>query len=134
VVGDEYEIWQRDKKRTDGDVRNPLAYWIAKQDRYPRLSQMAMDFLTIQPMLAKCERAFSSAGKTVVATRARLDASMIGICRVLRSSYLAGVLPKTDTEWSPVNVADRKNGENDGGVQELLHRDDSLSTSDINSD
>jgi hypothetical protein len=115
-------------------MRNPLAYWIAKQDRYPRLSQMAMDFLTIQPMLAECERAFSSAGKMVVATRARLDVSMIGICQVLRSWYLAGVLPKTDTEWSPVNVADRKNGENDGEIQELPYRDDSLSTSDIDSD
>jgi hypothetical protein len=68
VVGDEYEIWQRDRERTDGDVRNPVAYCITKQDRYPKLSQMAMDFLTIQPMLAECERAFSSAVKMVVAT------------------------------------------------------------------
>jgi hypothetical protein len=59
---------------------------------------------------------------------------MIGTNQVLRSWYLAGMLPKTDTEWSPVNVADRKNGENDGEIQELLHRDDSLSTSDIDSD
>jgi hypothetical protein len=91
VIGDEYEVWQRDRESTDGNVRDPLAYWASKQDRYPRLSRMAMDFMTIQPMSAECERAFSAAGRMVPPTRARLDAMTIGICQVLRSWYGAGV-------------------------------------------
>jgi hypothetical protein len=79
VIGDEYEVWQRDRETGDSDVRNPFAYWTDKQELYPRLSKMVMDFLTIQPMSAECERVFSATGKMVSSTRARLDASVIGI-------------------------------------------------------
>jgi hypothetical protein len=58
VISNEYEAWQIDRERADGDVRDPLAYWANKQDRYPRLSRMAMDFMTIQPMSTECERVF----------------------------------------------------------------------------
>jgi hypothetical protein len=34
VLGDEYEAWQRDKEGSDHEVRNPISYWVAKQDRY----------------------------------------------------------------------------------------------------
>jgi hypothetical protein len=74
MVGDEYEIWQRDKEITDGEVRNSLKYWANQQYRYPRLSKMVMDFLIIQPMLAECERVFSSAGKMITSDRGRLNA------------------------------------------------------------
>ncbi|RKK15430.1 hypothetical protein BFJ67_g17957, partial [Fusarium oxysporum f. sp. cepae] len=65
IVGDEYQAWQTDREASDGDVRDPIGYWITKQSRYPRLSRMALDFLTIQPMSAECERLFSAAGKMV---------------------------------------------------------------------
>jgi hypothetical protein len=85
VIGDEYKTWQRDRERIDGDIRNPLSYWANKQDRYHRLSRIAMDFMTIQSMSAECERAFSAAGRMVTPIRARLDAGIVGICQVLRS-------------------------------------------------
>ncbi|KAF6514314.1 hypothetical protein HZS61_005448 [Fusarium oxysporum f. sp. conglutinans] len=50
IVGDEYQAWQTDRDASDGNVRDPIGYWITKQSRYPRLSRMALDFLTIQPM------------------------------------------------------------------------------------
>jgi hypothetical protein len=90
----------------DGNVRDPLAYWVTKQKRYPRLSQMALNFLTIQPMSAKCERAFSAAGRMAINLRGNLDASTIGVCQILRSWYLAGVLPKTDTTLAPIKLGD----------------------------
>jgi hypothetical protein len=46
---------------------------------------MALDFLTIQAMSAECERAFSAAGKMVVAERNRLEVEAIAICQILRS-------------------------------------------------
>ncbi|KAJ0132354.1 Uncharacterized protein HZ326_24576, partial [Fusarium oxysporum f. sp. albedinis] len=79
IVGDEYQAWQTDREASDGDVRDPIGYWITKQSRYPRLSRMALDFLTIQPMSAECERLFSAAGKMVSGLRTNLDAEIIAI-------------------------------------------------------
>jgi hypothetical protein len=63
VKGNEYEEWQLDRKPGEKRIRDPIKYWIKKQDRYPRLSRMALDFLTIQAMSAECEKVFSAAGK-----------------------------------------------------------------------
>ncbi|KAJ0125809.1 ATP-dependent DNA helicase, partial [Fusarium oxysporum f. sp. albedinis] len=60
---DEYEAWQQSWVPTDTDIRDPIAYWQDSRAQYPRLSRMALDFLTIQPMSAECERLFSAAGR-----------------------------------------------------------------------
>jgi hypothetical protein len=120
---------------TDGEVRNPLEYWANRQHRYPRLSKMAMDFLTIQPMSAEYDRVFSSAGKMITFDRGRLDAATIGICQVLRSWYMAGVLPKDDTKWAPIKLDagdDDGNGNSDG--EDLLLEDDESDTSEIDTE
>jgi hypothetical protein len=96
IVGDEYQAWQTDRDARDGNVRDPIGYWITKQGRYPRLSRMALDFLTIQPMSAECERLFSAAGKIVSGLRTNLDAEIIAICQVLRSWYRAGLIKDLD--------------------------------------
>jgi hypothetical protein len=62
VIGDEYEAWQRDRESTDNGVRDPLACCASKQDRYPRLSRMAMDFMTIQPMQQSVRESFRQLG------------------------------------------------------------------------
>jgi hypothetical protein len=134
VICNEYEAWQVDRERADSNVRDPLAYWANKQDRHPRLSSMAMDFMTIQPMSAECERVFSAAGNMVLPRRARLDAVIIGGCQVLRSWYKAGVLPKTDLEMAPVSVRDYNSPDSDGDNEELQHRDDRSAISEIDSE
>jgi hypothetical protein len=134
VIGDEYEVWQRNRESTDGNVRNPLAYWASKQDRYPRLSRIAMNFMTIQPISAKYERVFLAAGRMVPPTRARLDAMIIRICQILRSWYKAGVLPKTDLETMPVNVSHNGDDESDSYDEELQYRHDRSTTSEIDSE
>ncbi|OWT43020.1 restless-like transposase [Pochonia chlamydosporia 170] len=96
IMGDEYQAWQTDREVGDSNVRDPIRYWITKKGRYPRLSRMALDFLTIQPMSAECERLFSAAGKMVSALRTDLDAEIIGICQVLRSWYRAGLIKDLD--------------------------------------
>jgi hypothetical protein len=134
VIGNEYEAWKVDRERANGDVRDPLAYWANKQDRYPRLSRMTMDFMKIQPMSEKCEIVFSAAGNMVLPRRARLDAVIIGVCQVLRSWYKAGVLPETDLEMAPVSVRDYNNPDNDGDNEELQYKDDRSATSKIDSE
>ncbi|KAK8869381.1 Acyl-coenzyme A thioesterase 8 [Apiospora arundinis] len=77
--------------------------YIAWQERYPRLSRMAMDFLTIQPMSAEGGRVFSAAGKMAIASRASLEAQTIGVCQVLRSRYRAGILQGNDNDILPLS-------------------------------
>ncbi|EXL67140.1 hypothetical protein FOPG_16720 [Fusarium oxysporum f. sp. conglutinans race 2 54008] len=54
----DYAHLETDREASDGDVRDPIGYWTTKQSRYPRLFRMNLDFLTIQPMSAECERLF----------------------------------------------------------------------------
>jgi hypothetical protein len=67
---DEYEAWQAQLEYGDDEVRDPLAYWHENRFKYPRLSRMALDFLTIHAMSAECERMFSAAGRMVTPIRA----------------------------------------------------------------
>ena len=62
---DKLELWQSSWEDGDNDVRDPISYWHERKRRYPRLSRMALDFLTIQPMSAECERIFAAAGRMV---------------------------------------------------------------------
>lgn len=70
---------------TDGHVRNSREYWHSQRFEYPRLSRMAMDFMTVRAMSAECERLSSAAGRMVTSPRNPLEASTISICQVLRS-------------------------------------------------
>ncbi|KAG5776065.1 hypothetical protein H9Q73_010264 [Fusarium xylarioides] len=80
----------------DNDVRDPISYWHERKRRYPRLSRMPLDFLTIKPMSAECERMFAAAGRMVTPLRNRLDADIIGMCQVLRSWLRARVINDLD--------------------------------------
>lgn len=146
VQGDEYRTWQRDREVSDSEVRDPLLYWLERKERYPRLSQMAMDFLTIQPMSAECERAFSAAGKMVIPLRASLDAQTIGICQVLRSWYRAGILQGDNDDILPTimpesidsnNQAIRESwleGTSEVDLEGLTEAEDDIITFDSDSD
>lgn len=95
---DEYTRRQLDLLPTDSDIRDPREYWHAQRFKYPRLSRMAMDFMTVQAMSAECEELFSAAGRMVTPLRSQLEASTIAICQVLRScSWLqAGIGEEVD--------------------------------------
>ncbi|KAH7459997.1 hypothetical protein FOMA001_g19780 [Fusarium oxysporum f. sp. matthiolae] len=97
----ELELWQSSWEDGDNDVRDPISYWHERKRRYPRLSRMALDFLTIQPMSAECERLFAAAGRMVTPLRSRLDADIIGMCQVLRSWLRAGVIDDLDVSLLP---------------------------------
>ena len=81
---------------TDSDIRDPREYWHAQRFKYPRLSQMAMDFMTVQAMSAECERLFSAAGRMVTPLRSQLEASTVALCQVLRSWLQAGIVEEVD--------------------------------------
>ncbi|KAM3554984.1 hypothetical protein ARSEF4850_006205 [Beauveria asiatica] len=93
---DEYARWQLDLLPTDSDIRDPREYWHAQRFKYPRLSRMAMDFMTIQAMSVECERLFSAAGRMVTPLRSQLESSTIAICQVLRSWLQSGIVEEID--------------------------------------
>ncbi|OWT42269.1 reverse transcriptase [Pochonia chlamydosporia 170] len=103
---DELELWQSSREDGDSDIRDPITYWHERRRGYPRLSRMALDFLTIQPMSAECERLFAAAGRMVTPLRSRLDADIIGMCQVLRSWLRAGVIDDLDVLLLPVETVD----------------------------
>ncbi|ODA77193.1 hypothetical protein RJ55_06820 [Drechmeria coniospora] len=59
---DELELWQSSFEDGDSEVRDPISYWHERRRRYPRLSRMALDFFTIQPMSAEFLRSWLRAG------------------------------------------------------------------------
>ncbi|RYP68175.1 hypothetical protein DL771_006825 [Monosporascus sp. 5C6A] len=101
----EYEAWCMDFEPGDREVQDPIAYWIRRSVKYPRLSNMALDFLTIQPMSAECERLFSAAGRMVNELRSRLDVMLIEMCQTLRSWHRAGVINTFDVLFTSPDEA-----------------------------
>lgn len=102
-VEDEYLHWITHCESGDGSINDPLAYWHEKRYKYPNLSRMALDYLTIQPMSAECERLFSAAGRMVNPLRHQLEAQIIGMCQVLRSWLRAGIINDLDPFFISVN-------------------------------
>jgi len=71
---DEYTRWQNiDREPGDYDVIDPVHYWHTHRVQYPKLSRMALDFLTVQSMSDECERLFSAAGNVQTERRSKLD-------------------------------------------------------------
>jgi hypothetical protein len=54
-----------------------LAHWKNKTDKYPILSQIARDLMSIQVSTVASESAFSGAGRVVDPFRNRLDPEMV---------------------------------------------------------
>ena len=93
---DEFAAWQAAYKPGDNEVDDPIQYWHDRRFKYPRLSLIALNFLTVSSMSAECERLFSAAKRMVTALRRNLDADVISLCQVLRSWYRAGIIKDLD--------------------------------------
>ncbi|KAL9567664.1 hypothetical protein ACKAV7_008236 [Fusarium commune] len=96
AVGDEYSDWFRDVHKSDQNILDPISYWYERREEYPRLSQMALDVLSVLPMSADIERLFSTCGRMVRDDRARLDASTIGMTQTVRSWHCGGYIKSTE--------------------------------------
>ncbi len=74
---DEYEEYLNTPARP---CDNPLKWWKAHRQEYPRLSQMALDLFSIPMMSAECERVFSSAKTLITDRRNGLKEDIIEAC------------------------------------------------------
>ncbi|KAK2470914.1 hypothetical protein H9L39_17145 [Fusarium oxysporum f. sp. albedinis] len=98
-----YKIWMKEQKATilnmDDDeyeaycrepvmmISDPLKWWLelAQRRRFPNLSLMAIDILSIPPMSAETERLFSKARLTVTDQRGSMNIETLNLLECLRS-------------------------------------------------
>ncbi|KAK4077569.1 hypothetical protein Purlil1_12331 [Purpureocillium lilacinum] len=69
----------------------PIDWWKINANRYPRLSLMAVDMLTIPSSSAESERTFSSAGRMMAPMRSRLRREIVAMAQCIRSWSKAGI-------------------------------------------
>lgn len=73
-------------------VDNPIAWWIGQISRWPRLTAMAMDILSIPPMSDEPERKFSEAGDVTQPRRRRIKDDTLQSALSLKSWQKQGLI------------------------------------------
>jgi hypothetical protein len=91
-VDDEYEEYCNRKDPEDFNCRDPFAYWLTKRAKWPRLSRMALDIISIPCMSDEPERIFSLASLLTPSNRARLGSDFIGASLCLADWDKRGVI------------------------------------------
>ncbi len=87
---------------------NPIAWWRDIGSRkYPRLSYMAVDFLSIPSSTAETERQFNSVAEMMSGKRGSLGRHLVACAQSIRSWSRAGVYQAC----LPFNMLDRKSVE-----------------------
>jgi hypothetical protein len=90
---DEYERWKTCEPRAErgSDAYNdPIKYWIQLRDRYPRLSQLAIDVLSIPASSCDCERMFSELGDLLEPRRRGISPDLLAAIQCVRRWKKAG--------------------------------------------
>jgi hypothetical protein len=95
-----YENGQLGNLDNDNEIRenNGIKLWESLSPRFPILSKMARDFLSIKPSSTSSERAFSRAGFTITNDRASICEKTVS-CTILMHSWLM----ESQNEFSPLN-------------------------------
>lgn len=92
---------------------SPLTWWLREeqQQRYPRLSRMAIDILSAPAMSAEPERVFSGARRTISWDRYQLGSGTIEKGECMKSWIKSGI-----TQGIPVELIEAESEENDDGM------------------
>lgn len=84
---DEYEQYLQEEViefNTSKITESALDYWRTVESRWPNLTRMALDALSIPAMSAECERCFSSSGNMITDNRNSLQPESIEACECQR--------------------------------------------------
>jgi hypothetical protein len=93
VSDDEYKDYNS-LESYDPSKKGALAWWCqdTQRQRWPRLSLMAIDILSIPPMSDEPERVFSGARRTVTWDRGQMEAETIEMRECLKHWKKSGIL------------------------------------------
>lgn len=84
---DEYTRWKRSEpaaERGTEYANNPIKYWVAVRDRYPSLSKLALDVLSIPASSCDCERMFSELGDLLEPRRRCIKPQLLAAIQCVR--------------------------------------------------
>lgn len=97
---DEYEHWKTELPIGDAHelAKNPIKYWLTKQQQYPVLARFAIDILSIPAAAADCERTFSELGDLLGVRRLRMRPDLMSALQSLRSWKRLGLRPSKGPE------------------------------------
>ena len=82
-----YEIPWTEQQLSEGD---PVKYWLGMRLKYPHLTQMALDTITIPASSCQCERLFSELGDLLEPQRRKIGAQLLAAIQCTRSWRQAG--------------------------------------------
>jgi hypothetical protein len=113
TIDDEYARYCAEDVLNSHHYRNrPIDWWKINTSRFPRLSVMAVDMLTIPSSSAESERTFSSAGRMMAPLRNRMRRETVAIAQCIRSWSRAGIyglsmplLQVDDEKWADALVS-----------------------------
>jgi hypothetical protein len=91
---DEFERWKRSEPRAEkgsNHANNPIKYWIELRDRYPNLSKLALDVLSIPASSCNCERLFSELGDLLEPRRRAIKPQLLAAIQCVRRWQRAGL-------------------------------------------
>ncbi|RAQ98639.1 HAT domain-containing protein [Stemphylium lycopersici] len=96
---DEYKRWKRCEPRAEKGseaANNPIIYWVGLRDRYPQLSRLALDVISIPASGCDCERMFSELGDLLEPRRQAISPQLLAAIQSLRLWQKAGFGPAFD--------------------------------------
>lgn len=91
--------------QSDHDIKDPYQWWWSRRHRWPQLTRMALDILTVPPMSDEPERTFSDTGCMVTDRRNRLQEDTINTVATLKSWTRQGVIVWTSALTNEVTRA-----------------------------
>jgi hypothetical protein len=97
---DEYERWKRCKPRAEKGSEaaiNPIQYWLDQRNRYPQLSRLALDVISIPASSCDCERMFSELGDLLEPRRRAISPKLLAALQCVRRWQKAGFGPGANT-------------------------------------
>jgi hypothetical protein len=90
----EYDRWKRSEPRAEKGTEhanNLIQYWLLLRDRYPNLSKLALDVLSIPASSCDCERMFSELGDLLEPRRRAIQPQLLAAIQCVRRWRKAGL-------------------------------------------
>jgi hypothetical protein len=111
-VHNEYDHWRQFEPRwqreyyEDKKSESPVKYWQRLQSRYPNLSQLAIDVLTIPASSSDCERMFTDLGDLLEPKRRKLGAELLAALKCVKEWQKYGIKTPAIAETERYTDAD----------------------------
>lgn len=81
------------------ETENPVDWWLAHQNAFPMLSQLALDILAIPAMSTDCERSFSLAKLSLTSQRLSMSSTTLEALQCLKKWTRHGAVKLGTAKW-----------------------------------